>query len=83
MKATNNISYGKAVVLDEIPAGVWKIDDFKEFLLESCNRVYFQEPIVSWTNGCILPFPKKGDLSITKKLPRNYSNQQSPQRYIT
>ena len=83
MKATNNISYGKAVVLDEIPAGVWKINDFKEFLLESCNRVYFQEPIVSWTNGCILPFSKKGDLSITKKLSRNYSNQQSPQRYIT
>ena len=62
----NNISYGKVVGLDEIPAEVWKFDDFKEFLLESCNRVYFQEPIVSSTNGCILPFPKKGDLSITK-----------------
>ena len=66
IKATNNISYGKAIGLDEIPAEVWKLDDFKEFLLESCNRVYFQEPIVSWTNGCILPFPKKGDPSITK-----------------
>ena len=66
MKATNNISYGKAVGLDEIPAEVWKLYDFKELLLESCNRVYFQEPIVSWTKGCILPFPKKGDLSITK-----------------
>ena len=71
MKATNNISYGKAVGLDEIPAKVWKLDDFKEFLLESCNRVYFQEPIVSWTNGCILPFPKKGDLSITKNYRGN------------
>ena len=45
----------------EIPAEVWKLDDFNEFLLESCNRVYFQEPIVSWTNVCILPFPKKGE----------------------
>ena len=59
MKATNNISYGKAVGLEEISAEVWKIDDFKEFLIESCNRIYFQKPIVSWTNGCIPPFPKK------------------------
>ena len=59
MKATHNISYGKAVGLDEIPAEVWKLDEFKELLLESCNHVYFQEPIVSWTNGFILPFPKK------------------------
>ena len=58
MKATNNISYEKAIGLDEISAEVWK--------LESCNRIYFQEPIVSWTDECILPFPKKGDLSITK-----------------
>ena len=27
MKATNNISYGKAVGLDEIPEEVWKLDD--------------------------------------------------------
>ena len=33
MKATNNISYGKAVGFDEIPSEVWKLDDFKEFLL--------------------------------------------------
>ena len=33
MKATNNISYGKAVGLDEIPAEFWKLDDFKEFLV--------------------------------------------------
>ena len=64
----------EAVGLDEITVEVWKLDDFKEFLLEYCNSVYFQEPIVSWTNGCILPFPKKGNLSIIKKLQRNYSN---------
>ena len=51
---TTNISYGKAVELDKITAEFWKLDDFKEFLLESCNCVYFQEPIVSWTNGYIL-----------------------------
>ena len=56
----------KTIGFVEIPAEVWKLDDFKEFLLEPCNRVYFQEPKVSWTNDCILPFPKKGDLSITK-----------------
>ena len=33
MKSTHNISYGKAVGLDEIPPEVWKLNDFKEFLL--------------------------------------------------
>ena len=66
IKATHNISYGKAVGLDEISAEVWKLDDFKEFLLESCNLVYFQELIVSWKYGYTLPFLKKGDLYITK-----------------
>ena len=31
MKATNNVSNGKAVGLDEIPAEVWKLNDFKGF----------------------------------------------------
>ena len=35
---------------------VWKLDEFQEFLLESCNRVYSQE---RWREDCILPFPKK------------------------
>ena len=66
IKATKHISYGKAVRLDEILAEIWKLAVFKEFLRESCNRVYFQEHIARWTDGCILPFPKKGNLSITK-----------------
>ena len=65
-KATKSIQNGKAVGLDEIPAEVWKIDVFQEFLLESCNCVYNQECIKRWREGCILPFPKKGNLSITK-----------------
>ena len=40
IKATKHISYGKAVGLDEIPVEIWKLEDFKEFLLESFNRVY-------------------------------------------
>ena len=48
-----------------------KLNDFKELLIESCNRVYFQETIVSWKNGCILPFPKNGDLSITTNFRGN------------
>ena len=31
-----------------------------------CNAVYNQIPIEKWTEGCILPFPKKGDLVYTK-----------------
>ena len=72
MKAINYILYVKVVGFDEIPAEVWKLDDFKEFLLESCNHDYIHEPIVSWTNGCILP--KKGDLTITKKNYRGYNS---------
>ena len=55
LKATKSIQNGKAVGLDEIPAEVWKIDDFQEFLLESCNCVYNQECIRRWREGCILP----------------------------
>ena len=44
-KATKSLQNGKAVGLDEIPAEVWKLDEFQEFLLESCNRIYSQEII--------------------------------------
>ena len=33
-----------------------------------CNLVYDQQRIQRWTEGTILPFPKKGDLG----LPTNY-----------
>ena len=35
-------------------------------LLRYCNAVYNQDKIDRWTKGCILPFPKKGDLGISK-----------------
>ena len=59
---------GKACGLDEIPTEIWKLDEFHHILLELCNGVYKQDPIDSWRDGCLLPFPKKGDLG----LPKNY-----------
>ena len=52
----------KATELDEIPPEVWKTRQFDDILLRHCNAVYNQNPIVRWMKGCILPFPKKGDL---------------------
>ena len=34
-------------------------------LLEFYNDVYSQKAIEHWTKGCILPFPKEGDLTVT------------------
>ena len=31
-----------------------------------CNAVYNQNPIDRWMKGCILPFPKNGDLGLAK-----------------
>ena len=45
--------YGKPGQLDDI-------------LLRHCNAVYNQNPIDRWMKRCILPFPKKGDLGLTK-----------------
>ena len=36
------------------PSEVWKLDEFQEFILESCNRVYSQEIIKRWREGYIL-----------------------------
>ena len=55
----------KACGLDNIPGEVWKTSDFNKELLKFCNGVYNQQPIERWTEGCILPFPKKGDLGLT------------------
>ena len=62
--ALPNISFGKACGLDNIPPEVWKYGAFNHELLHFCNKVYNQEPIQRWTQGCILPFPKKGDLGL-------------------
>ena len=49
----------KAAGLDEIPPEVWKTRQFNDILLN-------QNPIDRWMKGCILPFPKKGDLGLAK-----------------
>ena len=56
----------KAAGLDEIPPEVWKTRQFDEIQLRHCNAVYNQNPIDRWMKGCILPFPKKGDLGLAK-----------------
>ena len=56
----------KAAGLDTVPPEVWKTQNFNDILLQLCNNVYNQQPIKSWTEGCILPFPKKGNLSEVK-----------------
>ena len=63
-KAVDTTAFGKAAALDKIPPEVWKAGEFNRELLEFCNNVYDQVPIERWTQGCILPFPKKGDLGL-------------------
>ena len=64
--ATKSINNGKACGLDEIPAEVWKLTEFQNILLNFCNSVYYQNQIKRWTEGCLLPFPKKRDISQAK-----------------
>ena len=56
----------KAAGLDEIPPEVWQTRQFDDILLRYCNAVYNHNPIDRWMMGCILPFPKKGDLRLAK-----------------
>ena len=55
----------KAAVLDGTPPEVWKTGKFNEHLLYYCNEVWNGNVIQSWTEGCILPFPKKDELGRT------------------
>ena len=67
-KVLKVIKNKKAAGLDEIPPEVWKTRKFDTHLLNFCNAVYESHEIEAWREGCILPFPKKGDLSV----PSNY-----------
>ncbi len=56
----------KATGLHEIPPEAWKTRQFDDILLRHCNAAYDLNPIDRWMKGCILPFPKKGDLGLAK-----------------
>ena len=56
----------KVAELGEISPEVWKTRKFNNILLRHCNALYNQNPIDRWMKGCILPFPKKGDLGLAK-----------------
>ena len=56
----------KAAGLDEILPEVWRTRQFDDTLLRHCNAVYHQNPRDIWMKGCILPFPKTGDLGLAK-----------------
>ena len=56
----------KAAGLDEISPEVRKTRQFDDILLRHCNAIYNENPIDRWMKGCILPFPKKGDLRLAK-----------------
>ena len=71
-RAIKSIKIGKAVGLDEIPYEVWKLEEFQEILLNSCNSVYSQEPIDIWNEGCLFPFPKKRELTITTTIGESH-----------
>ena len=62
--AKKQLKRGKACGLYNIPGEVWLTGDFDDELLMFCDKVYNQEPIDRWREGCILPFPKKGDLGV-------------------
>ena len=63
--AKKQVKHGKAYGLDNIPAELWLTDDYDDELLMFYNQVYKLEPIDRWSEGCILPFQKKGDLGLT------------------
>ena len=58
LKVTKSVKkrqgYNRYTGLDEISVEVWKLNEFQDFLLESCNNVYMHKLIESWTKGCIL-----------------------------
>lgn len=60
-----NTKSGKSCGLDNIAAEVWKLENFNDTLLQLCNAVYTGHSIDKWRQGCLLPFPKKGDLGNT------------------
>ena len=67
--ATKQLSASKAFGPDCIPPIIWKSQVFENLLLNLCNFCFTENKCPSsWLCSQIIPFPKKGDLS----LPTNY-----------
>ena len=64
--ALRKIKCRKAAAPDEISPEVWRTRKFDDILLRHCNPIYNQTLIYRWIKGCIIPFPKKGDLRLAK-----------------
>ena len=64
VETRKKVKRGKACPDDNVPPEVWATGYFDEELLLMCNLVYDQQRIQRWTEGTILPFPKKGDLGL-------------------
>ena len=61
------ITSRKAAILNKLPLKVWKKRKFDNvFLYNYGNTVYKQNTTEKWMKGCILLFPKKGNLGIIK-----------------
>ena len=45
---------------------IYGITVSEQYVVELSTAVYNLNPIDKWTKGCILPFPKKGDLGLAK-----------------
>ena len=63
--ATKSLKSSKAFGPDNIPAIIWKDDNFHDLLLNICNHTLstFKSPKI-WHQSQIIPMPKKGDLSL-------------------
>ena len=54
------------IKLGQFTQEAWKAREFDDILLRHCNAVYNQNTVDRWIKGCILTFPKKGDLGLAK-----------------
>eukprot|EP00111_Clytia_hemisphaerica_P013338 TCONS_00039146-protein len=54
---------GKAAGVDGLPLEFWKLDSLSTVLLHFCNATLNGERPDEWGLSCIVPVPKKGDLT--------------------
>ena len=63
--AAKQLKISKAFGPDNIPALIWKNNNFHNLLLNLCNHTFTNlNPPTVWNKSQIVPMPKKGDLSV-------------------